>query len=163
MLCGEGKRTEPVEDEPIFQQGCNCEESLQECEGGRLPRRASSCCSQDRTRDRAGPVGRCWRLAQLWAQTATPSSWALRSDLTPLLHPSAEEMEAPSRGTGPLKSRRVRAASGQRFPRGLRRQDLRRKREIPGFMSPASAAGGSIQGALLRGLGAGKSAWVCGW
>ncbi|XP_022424403.1 actin filament-associated protein 1-like 2 isoform X2 [Delphinapterus leucas] len=58
---------------------------------------------------------------------------------------NAEEMEAPSRGAGPLKSRRVRAASGQRFPRGLRRQDLRRKRETPGFTSPASAAGGSIQ------------------
>ncbi|KAM9052438.1 actin filament-associated protein 1-like 2 isoform 3-T3 [Megaptera novaeangliae] len=116
----------------------------------------ASCCSQDRTRDRAGPVGRCWRLAQLWAQMATLSSWVLRSDLTPLLHPSTEEMEAPSRGTGLLKSRRLRAVSGQRFPWGLRRQDLRRKRETPGFTSPVSAAGGSTQGALLRGLGGRK-------
>ena len=35
--------------------------------------------------------------------------------------------------------------------------DLRRKRETPGFItSPVSAAGGSTQGALLRGLGGRK-------
>lgn len=37
------------------------------------------------------------------------------------------------------------------------------KGETPGFLLFVSVAGGSIQDALLRGLGAGRSAWVCGW